>query len=449
MLIGRATPFANFLPLLTFSRRFQGFRCRLKGECLGGMMWRGNFPSLLVNWARRGEPVVSDKKRILVGVAALVLAACLWLPFFHVLFDEPPETYWSREGIPPKARLLANQHLHLWADPANRAGEIGKMRVRNAEWDFMARCYFVWALGNIALRDASLKPTVLPIMDQIIDETIRLEAEKGMYFFLMPYAQTSPWKLTPARSQFLDGEIALMMAVRRVVEEKEAYKPLLMERVRLMVGRMEQSPVLSAESYPDECWLFCNTVALAAIRISDFLDGTDHGDFFKRWVEAAKQKLIEPKTGLLVSAYNVAGDIQMDGPEGSSIWMAVHCLALIDEPFARAQYWRAERQIGRTLAGFGYCVEWPDLCPGSSDVDSGPILPLIDLSTGATGLAFVGAATFADFGFLGRLHRSLNLGGFPLQKDDRLKYCGSNQVGDAVLLYSMVLGPVWQKVTGR
>ena len=26
------------------------------------------------------------------------------------------------------------------------------------------------------------------------------------------------------------------------------------------------SPVLCVESYPDECWLFCNTIALAAIR---------------------------------------------------------------------------------------------------------------------------------------------------------------------------------------
>ena len=74
----------------------------------------------------------------------------------------------------------------------------------------------------MALRDPALKPTVLPIMDQTIDQTISLEQEKGMYFFLMPYAQTSPFKMKPVRSQFLDGEIALMMAVRRVVEEKSA-----------------------------------------------------------------------------------------------------------------------------------------------------------------------------------------------------------------------------------
>lgn len=388
-------------------------------------------------------------KRILLGLVALGAAAAIWLPLCHKVFDDPPEAFHAATGIPPKARLLLNQHLHLWTDPESGAREMEKMRVRNAEWDFMARCFFVWALGNIALRDPALKSTVLPIMDRIIDETIRLEQEKGLFFFLMPYAQGMPFKLQPARSQFLDGEIALMLGIRRVVEEKEAYRPLLAERVRWMVERMEQSPVLSAESYPDECWLFCNTVALAAIRISDFLDGTDHGEFFRRWVAAARAKLIEPKTGLLVSAYNVAGDTVMDGPEGSSIWMAAHCLALIDEPFAREQYEKAVQHLGRTILGFGYSLEWPELCPGHSDVDSGPILPLLELSTGATGLAFVGAATFGDLETLARLHRSLNLGGFGIQEGDRLKYCASNQVGDAVLLYSMVLGPVWQKVAGK
>jgi len=392
---------------------------------------------------------VTTLGRVLAGLLSLLAAAVIWLPSFHILFSDSPNEFLSAEGIPPKARKVANQHLSLWTDPVSLGKEMGKMRVRNAEWDFMARCYFVWACGNMALRDPALKPTVLPIMDQIIDQTISLEQEKGMYFFLMPYAQTSPFKMKPVRSQFLDGEIALMMAVRRVVEEKSAYKLLLAERVKLMVDRMEQSPVLSAESYPDECWLFCNSVALAAIRISDFLDGSDHGEFFKRWVSTAKRKLIEPRTGLLYSSYNLTGEVLMDGPEGSSIWMAAHCLALIDYDFAKDQYERGRKEIGKSLAGFGYCVEWPVGCSGSSDVDSGPILPFIDLSAGSTGLAFVGAATFGDEEFLMKLHRSLNLGGFPVERTGRLKFCSSNQVGDAVMLYSMVLGPIWKKVSGK
>ncbi|NIQ37910.1 MAG: hypothetical protein GTN81_04885 [Proteobacteria bacterium] len=71
-----------------------------------------------------------------------------------------------------------------------------------------------------------------------------------------------------------------MLAARRILEEKHSYRPLLTERVDVMVSRMAKNPVLSAESYPDESWVFCNTVALAAVRMADYLDGSDHSDFF-------------------------------------------------------------------------------------------------------------------------------------------------------------------------
>ena len=165
------------------------------------------------------------------------------------------------------------------------------MRKSNAEWDFMGRSFLVWALANMALREPNLKPECLSVIDQIIEETLKLEERKGIYHFLMPYAKVRPFVLKPARSQFLDGEIALMLAARRVIEEKGEYRILMQERVNVMIERMKQSPVLSAESYPDECWTFCNAVSLAAIRLSDYLDSADnHSDFLSRWVTTARQK---------------------------------------------------------------------------------------------------------------------------------------------------------------
>ena len=97
----------------------------------------------------------------------------------------------------------------------------------------------------------------------------------------------------PNRGLFVDGEIALIMAMRRMVEEKPEYAAPMRERIEVMLSRMEQSPVLSAESYPSECWIFCNTVALAAIMMGDVLDGTDHSEFLGRWVRTAKLKVAE------------------------------------------------------------------------------------------------------------------------------------------------------------
>ena len=109
-----------------------------------------------------------------------------------------------------------------------------------------------------------------------------------------------------------------------------------------------------AESYPDECWMFCNTAALAAIRMSDALDATDHSALFHKWLRTAREKLVDRQTGLLVSSFTLEGRPK-DGPEGSSIWMSAHCLQLIDAKFAADQYRRARRRAGTSRARFRLC----------------------------------------------------------------------------------------------
>ena len=389
---------------------------------------------------------MSRSKRILQGILALLLATALWLPSLHWFYSHKVDEFYLADGIPSKARQLVDRQFHLWTDPELKSRILGDMRKSNAEWDFMGRSFLVWALANMALREPNLKPECLSVIDQIIEETLKLEERKGIYHFLMPYAKVRPFVLKPARSQFLDGEIALMLAARRVIEEKGEYRILMQERVNVMVERMKQSPVLSAESYPDECWTFCNAVSLAAIRLSDYLDSADnHSDFLSRWVTTARQKLLHPETKLLISSYTIDGD-PIDGPEGTTIWLVAHCLQIIDEEFANDQYQRAKKELKRSFLGFGYSREWPVAWKGPRDIDSGAVIPVLEISAGASGLAFIGAAAFQDTEFLASLVASLEFAGFPSQKQGGLIYSASNQVGDAVLLYSTVLGPIWNLV---
>ena len=384
-------------------------------------------------------------KKMAAGLAALTLAGVLWLPCLHWLFARPVSTFYVKAGVSPAARALAARHLELWSDPQRRQQELDRMRVSNAEWDFMGRSYLVWSLANLGLRDPAMKPACLETMDRIIAETLQLEKEKGMTFFLMPYAKDRPYVVHPARSLFLDGEIALMLASRRVLEEKPEYQPLLTDRVNLIVQGWRRSPHLALESYPDECWTFDHVVALAALRTTDYLDGTDHSALIRDWVAMARKRLVDPKSGLLVSSYSVDGTPQI-GPEGSSLWMIAHALQWADEDFARDQYNRTRRELGRTTLGFSYAREWPDSWKGPPDIDSGPIIPFFQISAGSSGMAFIGASAFGDDQFLDTLKATIDFAGFPSQKRGALKYCGSNQVGDAALLYAATLGPVWEKV---
>jgi hypothetical protein len=383
-------------------------------------------------------------KSILIGLAALLAAAVIWLPCLHFIFLRPVANFRQENGLSPVARKLAARQLQLWTDPKLREIEIAKMRNSNAEWDFMARSYLVWSLANMSLRDPASKAVYLQTMDQIIDETMRLEKEKGMCFFLMDYAHPEQYVTQPAHSLFLDGEIALMLASRRMVEEKPEYKAQLTQRVDDITERLLKSPNLMLESYPDECWTFDHCVALDALKLADRLDGSDHTALIRAWLEMAKKRLVDPKSGLLISSFTTEGR-PIIGPEGSSLWMIAHSLELLDDGFARDQYDRTRKQLGVITLGFGYAHEWPVNWPGLPDIDSGPIVPFFGISAGSSGMAFIGASTFGDEPYLRSLAATLDFAGFPSQSGGRLKYCASNQVGDAALLYAVTLGPLWRK----
>jgi hypothetical protein len=387
-------------------------------------------------------------KRALWCVAALFASATVWVSCVRFLFWPDLGAHFGGTNVPARADELAARHLRLWMDPQARAVEINRMRASNAEWDFMGRTFFVLSLANMCLRDPSRKGDYVPVMDAIIDETLRLEREQSMYVFLMSYARSADYRVKPERSLFVDGEIALMLAARRLVAEREEYRPLLTNRVEIILQGLKREPFGFAESYPDECWMFDHAMALAALCATDALEGTNHREFARQWLNKVREKVVHKDTGLLCSSFSLNGEIS-DGPEGSSIWLIAHCLQLVDAGFAEDQYRLAKRELARVVKGFGYAREWPDSWQGPMDIDSGPIIPVLGVSAGSSGLAFVGASAFGDRVYLGQLLSSLYMAGFPVRRHGELRFSASNQVGDAVMLYAMTLGPMWSEIQRR
>jgi hypothetical protein len=61
-------------------------------------------------------------------------------------------------------------------------------------------------------------------------------------------------------------------------------------------------------------------------------------------------------------------------------------------------------------------------------------------------MAILGAAAFHDEALLAELVTSLELAAFPERQGDRLRFLASNPIGDAVMLYALVEGPLWQRI---
>ena len=141
-----------------------------------------------------------------------------WIPLVHLCFrGRGQAAVWSDPALTPYTRSLAARQLAFWNDPALRQRELGDLRRSNAEWDFMGRTYFVLALASMSLRDPAMKPQALSIIDYIVEETLRLEAQQGFYHFSMDYARNRSYVDAPARSQFVDSEIGRASCRERVL----------------------------------------------------------------------------------------------------------------------------------------------------------------------------------------------------------------------------------------
>lgn len=361
------------------------------------------------------------------------VGGAVWLPALHVFHSLDRS---ARDALAVK--LAARQ---------SEARSVAPMRAVNPEWDFMRRTYMVLALANRSIAFPAERARNLTTIDAIVDDTIATAAADGDEHFMLPYAKRGPFVDPELRSLFIDGEIVAMIAARDLVDVRPATRTEALARAERITRAMRKSPTLSGESYPNECWTFCNTTALAGLAMLDRTAETDHSSLARDWVAHARAHLIDPETGLLVSSYTYDGRV-LDGPEGSSLWMSAANLLLVDEAFARDQYARARSQLGASFLGFGWAREWPRRgsaeASTQADVDSGPLVPFIDASAGSSGLALLGASAFGEEKWLGALLSSLELVGFRDEATGR--YRSSNDLGDAVLLYALSFGPLWQRV---
>jgi hypothetical protein len=381
------------------------------------------------------------KRSLIVGILSVAIGAAVVLPSLHVAF-RPAEP-------PTMAREIARQQLAEW-----QAGQRDVARSVNPEWDLGHHTFFAMALANLALTaPPAERASYRAAVDAVLDE---MRARPPAHYHLA-YFHGGPFRDPEARSLFLEGEILLVLAARLAVWPEHTKNAELTMRAERVVQSMGRGPTVMAESYPDECWMFDNTLALAALAVTRHVLGypvAGAEELTRRWLASAP-RLVDPHTGLLVSSSTWDGKT-LDGPEGSSAFAVAHFLQLVDEPLARDQYERAKRHLVVRPLGFAFAREWPDarlwgndpLPPRAEkpDVDSGPVIPLVRAGAGASGMAILGASAFGDQPLVTELATSLELAAFPERAGGGLKYLASNGLGDAVLLYALAQGPLFRLI---
>ncbi len=370
-------------------------------------------------------------RKYLLGILTFCVAGGLWLSLLSTYLHRPRE----------RRDALAQAHL-----AAVETGDVPTMRRINPEWELMRRMYVVLALANRVLDRGGDRE--LAAIDHLCDQTLADLDRHGPRGFLLDYVDRAAFVDTEATSVFVEGEVLMMLAAREVVAKDRRYEARLREQAKRVVKQIEAGPVLCAESYPNECWAFCNSVAIAGLLVADASLGTDHRALAARWTTTMRERLTDPDTGLLVSSYTYDGFF-LDGPEGSSIWAVAHNLQLIDPDLARDQYDRAWAALGAEGLGFAYAMEWPAGQASRPDVDSGPVIPIFDAAPASSGLAILATAAFGDRPHFDALMATLELTAAPIERDGALGYAAAGPMGDAVVFYAHEVGPLWAEVERR
>lgn len=155
-----------------------------------------------------------------------------------------------------------------------------------------------------------------------------------------------------------------------------------------------------------------------------------YSDTVNRWLAKAKSEWIDKSSGLLVSMITRNGR----PVRGSYTALNVYCLTMIDEGFARDQYERMKRTLGKVgrLSGIReYLYKDPFLRP---DVDAGIVG--LGISGSGTAWAIGGATYFNDEEFRDALLTTADKAGVTVgRKSRRHYYLGELAiVGEAVVL---------------
>lgn len=205
---------------------------------------------------------------------------------------------------------------------------------------------------------------------------------------------------------------------------------------RTLAAAFDASPSPFLTAYPGQAWPCDSTVAIASLRLA----GPAFAPTVDRWVARAKG-LLDPATGLLPHYVDPVTGALLDAARGTSQAIIQRFLVDVDPVFAREQYLRfREGFLDRPLWLGPAIREYPHGVDGEGDVDSGPLIRGISLST--TVVAIGAAQMQGDASLAAALAGFGEFAGVPVRTFGTKRYAfGLVPIGDAFLAWSKAARP--------
>jgi hypothetical protein len=203
-----------------------------------------------------------------------------------------------------------------------------------------------------------------------------------------------------------------------------------------LAAAFDASPTPFLTAYPGQAWPCDSTVAIASLRLA----GSRFAPTVDRWVTRAGG-LLDPATGLLPHYVDPSTGALLDGARGTSQAIIQRFLVDVDPVFAREQYLRFRDQFLDRPLWLGPAIrEYPHGVDGAGDVDSGPLIRGVSLST--TVVALGAAQAQGDHSLAGALANFGEFAGVPVTTFNTKRYAfGLLPIGDVFLAWSKTAHP--------
>jgi hypothetical protein len=344
---------------------------------------------------------------------------------------------WYDGDRPSQTKLAAGVENWIAAELSKQDFSTGSARF-DGEWLFGTYMMAGMGFGQMAVEHPQLRQHHVELMETCIAQMKTPDVQAF---------DQDVWGEGPLAT--LDGDqhhaaylgyFNLLLSLHRSLKPQSEFAKLNDDITAALVRRVERSPLMLLETYPDEVYPVDNCAVIASIALYDKATGADHQLLIERWKRTCRSDWIDARTGLLFQAMQKGTQEPADAPRGSGTCLGAYFLSFADSELSDELHEAAKRQLAGTLLGFGVVREYPaSVRAGQGDIDSGPLI--FGYSISATGFCLSGCRIHGDRDYYRRLFATSYLFGAPLDRGDGRKYVSGGPLGDAMMFAMLTALP--------
>ena len=218
-----------------------------------------------------------------------------WLPAWWC--GREADDWFAGQAQHQAAMLRSVEH---WVDMELSSNDFGTgSELFNGEWLFGTYMMAAMGAGQMAIEQPDQREQCLAVMEKALD---KLFAEQTRAFDRSQWGADAIETLDdPAQhhAAYL-GYANMALSLHRLLKPESRYAELNDRITAALVARLDSSPLLLLETYPNEMYPVDNCAVIGSIGLYDRATGADHSDLLMRCEKTLRSDYIDDESGLMI-----------------------------------------------------------------------------------------------------------------------------------------------------